>query len=302
LLKLSGARCVQSLLAMKIDQTLPFSLADTRIAILGLGLMGGSLAIALRGHCQAVFAYDPNPETIALALDRAIVDHAADNPAEILADADIVILAAPVLAIIDWIERIPDLMPKSAMIMDLGSTKSQICRLLETLPPRFDPIGGHPMTGKEKSGLEHAEDSLFRGAAFALSPLPRTSSRTKNLALAIIQAVGAVELWIDPVLHDRYVAATSHTPFLISTALALAVPEEKTALSGPGFRGMTRLAASSPALMIEILATNQANILDSIASFRSQLDRLGTLLQENNTAELEAALTRAAAHTKNIHG
>jgi len=287
---------------MKNDDTPSLFLADMRIAIIGLGLMGGSLALALRGHCRECLAYDPDPETIALALDRMIVDHAADDPAEILVDVDIVILAAPVLAIIDWIERIPALMPKSAIIMDLGSTKDQICRVLETLPPRFDPIGGHPMTGREKSGLQHAQDSLYRGATFALTPLPRTSPRARRLALDIIQAVGAAELWIDPVLHDRYVAATSHTPYIISSALALTMSEESTALSGPGFRSTTRLAASSPALMIEILATNQANILDSLASFRSQLDQLETLLQENKISELEAALTRGAARIKKNHG
>jgi prephenate dehydrogenase len=279
---------------MKIEDTPLFSLADTRIAIVGLGLMGGSLAMALRGHCRTCCAYDPDPETIASALNRQIVDHASDDPVEILADADIVILAAPVLAIIDWIERIPSLMPSPAIIMDLGSTKTQICRAFETLPPRFDPIGGHPMTGKEKSGLAGAEKSLYRDAAFALSPLPRTSSRARSLALAIIKIVGARELWITPALHDRYVAATSHVPYLVSSALALATPEETMALSGPGFLSTTRLAASSPALMIEILATNQTNILDSIANFRTQLNQLEAMLRENKIADLEAALTRSA--------
>ena len=287
---------------MKINNTPPFSLADTRIAILGLGLMGGSLGLALRGHCRACFAYDPDPVTITLALNRQMVDYASDDPAEILADADIVILAAPVLAIIDWIERIPSLMPSPAIIMDLGSTKNQICHAFETLPPRFDPIGGHPMTGKEKSGLTQAEQSLYRDATFALSPLSRTSSRARSLALAIIKVIGANEFWIAPALHDRYVAATSHLPYLISSALAFATPEETLTLSGPGFRSTTRLAASSPSLMIDILSTNQANILDSIASFRTQLDRLEILLRENNITDLKAALECSAEHINNIRG
>ncbi|MBE9525264.1 MAG: prephenate dehydrogenase/arogenate dehydrogenase family protein [Chloroflexi bacterium] len=287
---------------MKTDHTPPLFLTDARIAILGLGLMGGSLAMALKSHCRSCYAYDPDPDMIALALGRKIVDHASENPVEILADVDIVILAAPVLAIIDWIERIPDLMSKSAIIMDLGSTKEQICRALETLPPRFDPIGGHPMAGKEKSGLEHAEDSLYRGATFALSPLPRTSSRARALALEIVQAVGAIEFWIDPVLHDRYVAATSHMPYLISSALTLAATGDATALSGPGFLSSTRLAASSPSLMIEILSTNQANILGSIARFRTQLDLLEDLLRENNTDDLKAMLNSSAAHINSLHG
>ena len=157
------------------------------------------------------------------------------------------------------------------------------------------------MTGKEKSGLKHAEVSLYQDAAFALSPLPRTSSRARKLASAIIQVVGAKELWIDPVLHDRYVAATSHTPYLISSALALATSSEATALSGPGFLSSTRLAASSPSLMIDILSTNQANILDSIASFRTHLDHLEVLLRENNITDLKTALESSTAQVNNIH-
>lgn len=287
---------------MKRDHLLPVRLDDTRIAILGLGLMGGSLGLGLKGHCRSCWAYDPNPDVITMALDLGIVDHAADHPSEILAGADMVILAAPVLSIIDWIARLPELMPNPAVIMDLGSTKAEICRALETLPDRFDPIGGHPMTGKEKSGLRHAEGSLYHGAAFALSVLPRTSQRARGLASAVVKAVGAVELWIAPLIHDRYAAATSHAPYLISAALGLSIPADSAALIGPGFRSMTRLAASSPALMKEIIATNPANILNSLAEFRSQLDRLETLVRGNNIDELDAALTSAAEHISVIHG
>ncbi len=280
----------------------PVTLAETRIAIIGLGLMGGSLAMALRGHCRACFAYDPDSATIERALMNQIVDHASNDPVEILADIDMVILAAPVMAILDWIARIPSLLPSPTIIMDLGSTKTQICDAFETLPPRFDPIGGHPMTGKEKNGLENAEGSLYHHATFALSPLLRTSSHARSIALEIVQVVGSKELWIDPIIHDRYAAATSHTPYLISSALSLATSVEATALSGPGFISTTRLAASSPSLMIDILSTNQANLLESLTNFRGQLDRLEILLRKNNLVDLETVLKNSAAHVKKFHG
>ncbi|MCA9977740.1 MAG: prephenate dehydrogenase/arogenate dehydrogenase family protein, partial [Anaerolineales bacterium] len=144
-----------------------FSLAQTRVAIVGLGLMGGSLALDLRGKCAAVYGVDPDPDTQMLARTRGIVAKISGDLADILPEADLVILAAPVRVIVKLVQSLPDAHPGTAVIMDIGSTKTDIVAAMAALPPRFDPIGGHPMCGREVSSLVNAYTGMYRGAPFA---------------------------------------------------------------------------------------------------------------------------------------
>ncbi len=266
------------------------SLRDTRIAIVGLGLMGGSLALALRGRCRSLWAVDPNPETRRLAHQRRIVDRISANPAEILPEADLVVLAAPVRVILRLIAQLPSWHPGEPVVFDLGSTKAEICQAYQSLPERFDPIGGHPMCGKETSGLGQAEADLFRGAAFALTPLERTSLRARALAAQVVQTAGARAVWLDPATHDRWTAATSHMPYLLSIALSLATPEEAAPLIGPGFQSVSRLAGSSTLMMADILDSNRENVLSALSLFRAQLQQLEHSLRQGDEAGLMAGL------------
>ena len=280
----------------------PGLLPSARVAILGLGLMGGSLAMALRGRCAAVLGSDPDAGTLELARRREIVARASADPAEILPQSDVVILAAPVRAILGLLRSLPELHPGRAIVLDLGSTKAEIFAEMERLPSRFDPIGGHPMCGKESSSLLNAEPGLYRGAAFAFTPLERTSAVARAMADEIARAVGARPLFLDPHVHDRWVAATSHLPYLIAAALALATPAEASPLVGPGFRSTARLAASSPEVMVEVLETNRENILASLQGFRGQLDRLEAGLAGGETGELAPALAQGAARLAELAG
>jgi prephenate dehydrogenase len=151
-------------------------LSSTRVAIMGLGLMGGSLALALRGRCAELLGIDPDPDALALALELGAADRVSANPAELLPEADVIILAAPVLAILSLLQALPDLHPGSPIVLDLGSTKREIVQAMEALPVRFDPLGAHPMCGKETNTLRSAEASLFAGRPFAFTPLARTSA------------------------------------------------------------------------------------------------------------------------------
>jgi len=186
------------------------------------------------------------------------------------------------------------------MVMDLGSTKVQILRAMQGLPERFDPIGAHPMCGKERSSLDQAESTLFQEAAFALVPLPRTSSRVRVTAEQLVYVVGAHPIWLNEVMHDRWVAATSHVPFMVANALASATPAEVAPLVGPGYRSTTRVSSSPASVMIDILSTNRANILEGLGRFRAQLDLLETLLREENQADLTLALDSGAARQKQL--
>ncbi len=270
------------------------------LGFFGLGLMGGSLALALRPHCAALHACDPDARTRALALRRGVVDSVHARPQDMLPHVDLLVLAAPVRANLRFLAELPALAPRPLMLLDIGSTKRAVVQVMQALPPRFDPLGGHPMCGKETSGLAHAEAGLFRGAPFAFTPLERTSPRLKTLARALAERLGARPLWLDAETHDRWTAATSHLPYLLAAALTLATPEEAAPLVGPGFRSSTRLAGSSPAMMLDILSTNRAPVLAAIARFRAALDALENALRADDDA-LRARLLTVPARRRRLY-
>lgn len=280
-----------------------FRLQDSRIAIIGLGLMGGSLALALKGKCAALYGIDSDRASLKLALDKRIVDWVDTDPAKLLFQADLVILATPVPAIIDWIQKLQSFSERPCIVIDLGSTKRDILQSMYALPENFDPIGGHPICGKETLGLENAEASLFQGAPFVVSALRRTTPRAKSAAGQIISAIGANCIEMTAEDHDRILAATSHLPFLISSALAVSTPCDHTPLLGPGFRSTSRLAGTPSHMMTGILKSNRDNVLNAVKSFRKSLDEIESALQNENFVELGKILnqSRASYHslTKN---
>ena len=277
-------------------------LRNLRIAIVGLGLMGGSCALALREKCAALLAVEPDENTRALALAQGVVDAVSASPEELLPAADVILLAAPVRTILQTLEALPRWHSGTAVIMDIGSTKQAIVEAMDALPSRFDPIGGHPMAGKAVSGLRHAEGDLCHGAPFALTPLPRTTARARRIAEAVVAAVGAVPLWMDAATHDRYAAAVSHAPYVISLALTLATAAEEATLAGPGFRSMTRLAISSPRMMADILQTNRFAVLGALQRFRGVLGILEAALEADDEAALRALLSRGPQRREQLLG
>ena len=260
---------------------------EFRVAIFGLGLMGGSLAMALKGKCQSIYGIDPNSETISLALSRKVVDEASCSADKRIADADLIILAAPVMTNLSLINDIQGTHPREAIVIDLGSTKTAITLAMDLLPAQFDPIGGHPMCGKEHGGLIHADPFLFLNAPFALTPLVRSSAFARSTAEKLVRSIGSLPIWLDAETHDRWVACTSHLPFLIANALAASTPEEAFPMVGPGFRSTTRLAPSPWSVMGDILITNRENILDAMQEFRRHFEILETLLEEGDFEKLQ---------------
>ncbi|HSL30258.1 MAG TPA: prephenate dehydrogenase/arogenate dehydrogenase family protein [Anaerolineales bacterium] len=267
-----------------------FALKDTKIAIVGLGLMGGSLALALQNKVAVLYGIDSDPATLELALAKGIVDQADRDPARLLPQADIIILATPVPAIIDVIQNLPTLTENASIIMDLGSTKRDIVQTMSLLPERFDPIGGHPVCGKEKPGLENAEAALFQGAPFVVTLLKRTTPRARAAAKQIVSEVGAQYIEMPPEEHDRALAFTSHLPFLIASGLVAALPQESASLIGTGFRSTARVAGSPSSMMLGVLQSNRENILKAIQEFRASLDDIASAMQSENYALLESLL------------
>jgi prephenate dehydrogenase len=290
----------------------PDFLRPMRLAIVGLGLMGGSLALALRGRCAALLGVDPDPAALDLARRMNLADALAPDPAELLPQADAIILAAPVNAILGLLEALPDLHPGPALVLDLGSTKAAIVKAMQRLPERFDPLGGHPMCGKERGGLLQADAALFRGAAFAFTPvtgrvetqnLASVRAETQDIASlrgvrrfasALAATVGARPLWLDADTHDCWVAATSHLPYLAANALAGCTPLEAAPLVGSGFRSATRLAPTPPGMMLDVLMTNTQNILAAARRFSEAMRWIETLLEAGDYQALQELLEGGA--------
>lgn len=279
---------------MKMDGG--FSLQDSSIGILGLGLMGGSLALALRGRCRALSGSDPDLATFEAACRQNVVDQADRDPAKILSGADVAILAAPVPAILALLDALPSLTPNPCIVIDVGSTKRSIVAAMERLPERFDPIGGHPLCGKETLSLANAERSLYQGAPFLLTPLERTTPRALSAANQIIEAIGAKAAILSAAEHDRILASTSHLPFLLSSALARAVPEDFRAFAGPGFRSTCRLAGTASSMMLGVLQSNRENVLHALHRLQDELAEIDSALASEDDAKLEAILNEA--HSK----
>jgi prephenate dehydrogenase len=270
-----------------------FRLQNAKIAIVGLGLMGGSLALALKGSCAALYGIDSDSATLELALNKKVVDQADSDPVKLLPQADLVILATPVPAIIHFLQKLPSLMPNPCIVMDLGSTKKGILQAMAALPDRFDPIGGHPICGKERLGLENAGADLYQGAPFAVTALDRTTSRARSLIKQLISVVGARFIEMTSEEHDLALAFTSHLPFLLSSALILSTPSEFSAFTGPGFKSTSRLAGTPSSMMLGVLQSNRENVLKVLSLFQRQLADIQKELANGNFQTLEDMLNHS---------
>jgi prephenate dehydrogenase len=190
-------------------------------------------------------------------------------------------------------QQLPSLISSPCIVMDIGSTKRDILEAMDSLPKNFDPIGGHPICGKEKLGLENADSSMYQNAPFVITPLERTTNRAKSAVQQIISAIGANCIEMTAEEHDRILASTSHLPFLISSALAHSTPHAFSSLIGPGFRSTSRLAGTPSHMMMGILKSNRDNVLEAIQSFRNSLTELESSLQAENYSQLELLLNQS---------
>jgi prephenate dehydrogenase len=256
------------------DRWIPAALADAKVTVWGIGLMGGSLAMALQGKTAALYGIDPDAQTCRQAEQLHLFDRVSTDPAELLPLADLIVLAAPLGILPALLQELPGCHPGPSVVIDLGSTKTAILEVMQQMPQRFAPLGGHPMCGKEFRTLSQACATLYQGASFALLPLPRTSKLAANLAVHLVEAAGAHVVWLDPATHDRWAASISALPYLASNGLASITPLDAAPLVGPGFTSTTRLADESIDMMLDILSNNRANVLESLQAFCAQMQLL----------------------------
>jgi len=266
-----------------------------------MGLMGGSLAMALleRSMCREVVGVARRAETVREAMDWGVVHRATTDLAEGVAGADVIVLATPVRTILCQIRQLAAMPLDPCVLLDLGSTKSDVVAAMQKLPSHVQPVGVHPMCGKEMAGLAVAESTLYEGAPWVLVPVPRSSPHALALARELGVAVGGRPIVVDADRHDRLVAAISHLPYSLAVALVLTVAEIGTEddlvweLAASGFRDTSRLAASDVRMMVDILLTNRAAISDVLRQARASLDRLADLLAAGDEDNVRALLLAA---------
>ncbi len=256
-----------------------------RVAIVGLGLLGGSLGLALKkaGFAGRIVGYARRAETRDQALRAGAIDEAFTDVTGAVRGADLVILATPVAVILDQLPRLQPHLSPQALITDVGSTKRRICKLAAELyaeAPLF--LGGHPMAGKERSGLENADARLFKNARYVLTPIkPEHLNDARVQAFRrLVTAIGARPLTTDPATHDLAVAYLSHLPQLISSGLASMVEEKHTnegltlEVAASGFRDVTRLADSPYSIWRDICLTNTENIQMALDALIQKLESI----------------------------
>jgi prephenate dehydrogenase len=263
-----------------------------KIAVLGLGLIGGSLGLALHqaGIAKHISGYDSNPDAAYQALARGAITDMCNTAEKAVQKADMVVLATPILAMPELLERIAPALKPGALVTDTASTKALVLTWSKTLlPANVVFVGGHPMAGREHSGIEAAEVGLLEGCAYCLIPAMQTSSEAVVQLSEIVLRIGAHPLVIDAERHDRLVAGISHLPFVLSSALVQCLGkeedwEEMTTLAAGGFRDMSRLAAGSPTMYRDICATNKEEILNWLDAMVFQLDSIRSLIARGDDA------------------
>lgn len=271
-------------------------LADTRVTVIGIGLMGGSLARALQGKVTSLTGVDNDQKTIEYARTLGVFDHLSSDPAEGLDSCDLAILAVPVRGIIDHIERITQDLPTPKYLMDLGSTKSAITKAMVALPDHVDPIGGHPLCGTETAGVQASDASIFQSSIFVLTPLARTSEDCSSLVEELVTSIGAQPMIMEAGEHDRLAAFTSHLPYLLTAALTQTAmnvdhtDQQLREMVASGFFDTTRIAASDVNMIADVLLSNPSNIVQALRQFSKHAQDLVGLIETENVDGLHERL------------
>ena len=271
-------------------------LQDCQVSIVGLGLMGGSLAGALRGKCRAVVGVARCDANVTEASRLGLIDWGTTDLAEGVGQADVVVLATPVRVIMRQLAEIGPLLPEGCLLMDLGSTKARIMQEMAHLPPHVQPLGGHPMCGKETSGIEVADAALYQGCTFILCPLPRTLESSLSLGRELAEAAGAHPLVLDGQRQDFLVGTVSHLPYLIACALVATADATTSAdaaaweIVAGGYRDTSRVAGSDVTMMLDILLTNRDEVLKAVGVYQAKLAGLARSLEDGDEGRLREAL------------
>ncbi len=275
-----------------------------RVALIGVGLIGGSFALALRkaGVVASIVGVDRDTQALERAAVLGVIDTAAESVSEATKGAELVIVAVPVRAIGPVLHDVALALDPSAVVTDVGSTKGDVTRVAqEELRAHFSRfVPGHPIAGAESSGVESATADLFKGARVVLTPVEQTAAKAVDLVRHCWEAVGGRVALLSPGDHDRIFAAVSHLPHLLSFALVsefIGRPNsaELFSFAGGGFRDFTRIAASSPEMWRDIALQNREALLDELDRYGARLAVFRALVEKGDGPGLERLMTEARA-------
>jgi prephenate dehydrogenase len=262
-----------------------------RIAVIGVGLIGGSIALTARRHgLGPVAGWDLRPDALEAALDRGAIDSAADDLAGALDGADVAFVAVPVGLLTATVADVLEVAPAGCAVTDVGSTKRAIVAAHDD--ERF--VGGHPLAGAETGGVARARDDLFDGATWYLTPTPRTSGVLFERLYRLLSALGADPLSIDADTHDTVMALVSHLPHVLANALVTRAADQLRAAdtflpaSGPSFRDATRVAGAPSSIWTDIYLSNRDALIAQIDSLTDHLQSVRGLLAAADADGLEA--------------
>lgn len=273
-----------------------------RVAIVGVGLLGGSLALALRQARAAgcVAGWFRRDDARAEALARGLVDEATLDLAAAVAGADLVVLGTPLAQMPPLVRAMAPHLKAQALVTDVGSAKAALVAEVEPLVhaagARF--VGSHPMAGSDKSGLAHSRADLFQHAVCVVTPTPRTPDLAVEQATALWRVVGGTVMQLDPAVHDALVSRASHLPHVTAAALVRRVlgpgqPPEQAALCATGFRDTTRVAGGSPEMWRDIALANRAALGQALDELQEELRQFRRLLDDGDPATLERYFAEA---------
>lgn len=272
-----------------------------RIAIIGLGLIGGSIGLALKraGHDGLeLVGHARRSETADRALQLGAIDQVENSLASAVNKADLVILAIPTMSVKEILSQIASHLPAGCVVTDVASTKLQVMQWAEeNLPPSVSFVGGHPMAGKELSGIEVADANLFKGCTYCIVPGRGASDDAIQVIVDLASQVGALPLFLTASEHDHFVAGVSHLPLVLASALVMATTRSHhwprmADVAATGYQSTTRLASQHPRINRDICLTNGENIVAWIDEFTKELQRFRGLIAEGDLG-LEQAFDRA---------
>jgi prephenate dehydrogenase len=275
-----------------------------RLALIGVGLIGGSFALAARaaGKVTRVVGFDNDSEALRRASELGVIDEAASSAAQAVENAGLVMIATPIGSIRLILRAIAPRLASTAIVTDVGSAKAGVikaaCEELGAAFPRFVP--GHPIAGSERSGVEHSHAALFRDRIFIATPVAQTGADAVHCVEALWRDVGCVVERLAPEQHDSVFAAVSHLPHLLAFALVAHIAsqtdaEQKFTLAGAGFRDFTRIASSSPTMWRDICIANSDAIGLELSRYRNLLAQLQEAVERRDAETLERAFTQSAS-------
>jgi prephenate dehydrogenase len=276
----------------------------SRLAIVGTGLIGASVGLAAkRAGVERIAGFDPDPEALRVAHERGAVDLAAGSPAEAVAQAQLVIVAAPVADLPARVQEVLGLVRDTCTVTDVGSTKSAVCAAASD-DDRF--IGGHPVCGSEARGPEYASAEMFIGATWFLTPHAGTDPDCYRILHGFVVSLGAHPVAIDVAAHDRLVALTSHLPHALSNLLVNQAGEtrieghEPLASAGGSLRDMTRVAGANPHIWVDIFLENSGPLRAALAEHRRLIEQLEAALGTGDADFVESWIAEAGLHRRHL--